>query len=235
MNILNKLDKIDLNFEIYNNFDSEAEENKPLEKPIDDLNDKDDLNNSNIPVNENDVINISRSVILTKNIINNTHVCYLLGEIVYNIKEYIILFNLLDSLGKTDKISIYIDSYGGSVDSGLLLCSAIKRCKAEVTTCILGVGFSMGSMIWSYGDKLELLPGAMTMFHNISSGFFGYIGNIKKEVEHINEIGNMMLQGCVDKGILTLEEKNSILETNKEYFFPYDVMIERILKTPEAD
>lgn len=186
------------------------------------------LKNSNEPILENDIINISQSVIVTKNIIDNKYIVYLFGEITYNIKHYRILFDLLDSLTKIDEIEIFIDSYGGSVSSGLLICSAMRRCKAKIITHVLGMAFSMGSMIWTFGDELKLFPGAMTMFHNISSGYYGFIGNIQKEVAHTISIGTNLMELCVDKKVLTAEEVELILNDNRELFFTYDEMLNRI-------
>lgn len=64
-----------------------------------------------------------------------------------------------------DRITVRINSYGGSVSDGIAIYNAIKRHKASVTVAIDGVAVSIASLIAMAGDTVEMAENALMMIH----------------------------------------------------------------------
>jgi ATP-dependent Clp protease protease subunit len=90
----------------------------------------------------------------------------------------------LNSVDNRD-ISIYINSPGGDVVSGLSLIDTINYIESDVSTVCLGMAASMGAVILSCGanGKRFVLPHSRVMIHSVSSGFEGHTADIKIEME----------------------------------------------------
>lgn len=90
----------------------------------------------------------------------------------------------LNSVDNRD-VSIYINSPGGDVVSGLSLIDTINYIESDVSTVCLGMAASMGAVILSCGAKGKrfVLPHSRVMIHSVSSGFNGHTADIKIEME----------------------------------------------------
>ena len=90
----------------------------------------------------------------------------------------------LNSVDNRD-VSIYINSPGGDVVSGLSLIDTINYIESDVSTVCLGMAASMGAVILSCGAKGKrfVLPHSRVMIHSVSSGFKGHTADIKIEME----------------------------------------------------
>lgn len=64
-----------------------------------------------------------------------------------------------------DRLTVRINSVGGSVPDGLAIYNALKRHKAAVTTCIDGMAMSIASLIAMAGDTVEMAENAILMIH----------------------------------------------------------------------
>jgi ATP-dependent Clp protease, protease subunit len=95
------------------------------------------------------------------------------------------------------EISMYINSPGGVVTSGLSIYDTMQFIRCPVTTLCMGQAASMGSLLLTAGakDQRFALPNARIMVHQPSGGFQGMVTDIlihAKEVEslkrRLNEI-----------------------------------------------
>lgn len=64
------------------------------------------------------------------------------------------------------EITLYINSPGGAVDSGLAVYDCIRMIKAPVRTVCTGTAASMGAIIFLAGDKREMFPHTQIMIHD---------------------------------------------------------------------
>jgi ATP-dependent Clp protease protease subunit len=80
----------------------------------------------------------------------------------------------LESLNKDD-ITIYVDSPGGSVKSGLSMIDNMMLCNADIKTVNTGMAASMGSLLLGAGTKgkRSTLRSSRVMLHQLSSGYDG--------------------------------------------------------------
>ncbi|MCD8090609.1 MAG: ATP-dependent Clp protease proteolytic subunit [Clostridiales bacterium] len=88
-------------------------------------------------------------------------------------------------------ISIQINSYGGSVEAGLLIYDIIKGLETEVNICCTGIAASMAAIIFAGGQKGRrfILPHSRVMIHEpfVSGGIGGSAATIQKTAESIIE------------------------------------------------
>jgi ATP-dependent Clp protease protease subunit len=102
-------------------------------------------------------------------------------------------------------IPVIIDSYGGQVYSLMTMISAIKNAELPVATIVEGKAMSCGAVLLSFGDEgLRFADSDATiMIHDVSSGGFGKIEELKadvKEAERLDEkIFTMMARNCGKK------------------------------------
>ena len=92
----------------------------------------------------------------------------------------------LDSENHED-ISLYINSPGGVITSGMAIYDTMNFIKSDVSTICIGLAASMAAFILSSGKKGKryALPNAEVMIHQPLGGAQGQATEIKIAAEHI--------------------------------------------------
>ena len=92
----------------------------------------------------------------------------------------------LDSISHED-ISIYINSPGGSVSSGLAIYDTMQFITSDVSTICVGMAASMGAFLLSSGAKGKryALPNSDIMIHQPLGGAEGQASDIKIVADRI--------------------------------------------------
>ena len=92
----------------------------------------------------------------------------------------------LDSLNN-EEISLYINSPGGSVTSGMAIYDTMNFVKSDVSTICLGMAASMGAFLLSSGKKGKryCLKNSEVMIHQPLGGAKGQATEIKIAAEQI--------------------------------------------------
>ena len=114
-------------------------------------------------------------------------IIFLSGEIDDTLANTIVSELLyLDSLNHDD-ISLYINSPGGSITSGMAIMDTINFIKSDVSTICVGMAASMGAFLLSCGKrgKRYILPNAEVMIHQPLGGASGQATEIKIAAERI--------------------------------------------------
>ena len=93
----------------------------------------------------------------------------------------------LEAENPTKDISIYINSPGGIVTSGLSVYDTMQYIRPEVSTVCVGQAASMGSLLLAAGSpgKRYALPNARIMIHQPSGGFQGQATDIEIHAREI--------------------------------------------------
>ena len=93
----------------------------------------------------------------------------------------------LESENPKKEISLYINSPGGLVTSGLGIYDTMQYIKPEVSTLCIGQAASMGSFLLAAGTKGKRysLPNSRIMVHQPSAGYQGQATDIEI---HANEV-----------------------------------------------
>ncbi len=93
----------------------------------------------------------------------------------------------LEAENPKKEISMYINSPGGVVSSGLAIYDTIQYIKPEVSTLCIGQAASMGSLLLAAGAKNKrfALPNSRIMVHQPSGGFQGQASDIERHAKEI--------------------------------------------------
>ncbi len=118
-------------------------------------------------------------------------IIFLVGPVDDNIASLVcaqLLF--LEAENPKKDISMYINSPGGVVTSGLSIYDTMEYIRPDVSTVCIGQAASMGSLLLTAGakDKRYCLPNARIMTHQPSGGFQGQATDIEI---HAKEIINL--------------------------------------------
>ena len=93
----------------------------------------------------------------------------------------------LEAENPKKEISMYINSPGGVVSSGLAIYDTMQYIKPEVSTLCIGQAASMGSLLLAAGEKNKrfALPNSRIMVHQPSGGFQGQASDIERHAKEI--------------------------------------------------
>ena len=85
------------------------------------------------------------------------------------------------------EISMYINSPGGVVTSGMAIYDTMQYIRAPVATLCIGQAASMGSLLLAAGESgmRYALPNARIMVHQPSGGFQGQASDIERHAQEI--------------------------------------------------
>ena len=93
----------------------------------------------------------------------------------------------LEAENPKKEISMYINSPGGTVSSGLAIYDTMQYIKPEISTLCIGQAASMGSLLLAAGTKNKRLslPNSRIMVHQPSGGFQGQASDIERHAQEI--------------------------------------------------
>jgi ATP-dependent Clp protease protease subunit len=145
----------------------------------------------------------------------------------------------LESENPKKEISMYINSPGGIVTSGLAIYDTMQYIKCPVTTVCMGMAASMGSFILMAGQAGQRvsLPNARIMVHQPSGGFQGKASDIERHAEDIIKTKRRLNELYAKHCGRTYEEVESTLD--RDYFMTAEEakawgLIDRVEETREA-
>ena len=106
----------------------------------------------------------------------------------------------LESENPIKDISMYINSPGGIVTSGLAIYDTMEYIRPDVSTVCMGQAASMGSLLLTAGaaGKRFSLPNARIMTHQPSGGFQGQATDIEIHAKEILDL-RQRLNGIYEK------------------------------------
>ena len=92
-------------------------------------------------------------------------------------------------------IPVVIDSYGGDVYALSRMIDAIKNATLPVATIVEGKAMSCGAILMTYGTKgyRYCNEDATVMMHDISSGQFGKIEELRSSLQETDRLQNKIL------------------------------------------
>ena len=95
------------------------------------------------------------------------------------------------SIENPDKqITLYINSTGGEVNSGLALYDVMKAIKCPIRTVCIGIAASMAAVLFLSGDTREILPHSKVMIHDplIAGGIGGSALSVDAIAKNLMEV-----------------------------------------------
>ena len=131
------------------------------------------------------------------------------------------------------EITLYINSPGGEVISGLAVYDYIKVMKSPIRTVCIGDAASMGAIIFLAGEKREMLPHTRILIHDPSYGHLDVSGKkpheIQRGVDSLNKVRETLAEIISEKTNKSLDEIYGI--TAEDNYFTADEAIEFGLAT----
>ena len=136
-----------------------------------------------------------------------------LSEEVNDVTASLVVAQLLylEAQDADKEISLYINSPGGSISSGMAIYDTMNFIKCDVSTICIGMAASMGSFLLAAGTKGKriALPNSEIMIHQPLGGMQGQATDIKIHADHILRIKdkmNRILAENTGKPLKTIEK-----------------------------
>jgi ATP-dependent Clp protease protease subunit len=142
----------------------------------------------------------------------------------------------LESENPKKDISMYINSPGGIVTSGLAIYDTMQYIKPDVSTVCFGQAASMGSLLLASGAKGKRysLPNSRIMLHQPSGGFQGQATDIEihaKEIldlkSRLNEIYNKHTGKTIKEIEKALDRDNFLKPDDAKNFGLIDHVVDK--------
>jgi ATP-dependent Clp protease protease subunit len=128
----------------------------------------------------------------------------------------------LESEDPDKDISLYINSPGGSVYSGLAIYDTMQFIKPDVQTICVGIAMSMGALLLAGGadGKRMSLPNSKILIHQVSSAFQGQATDIEIHAKEIIDVRRRLDEILAKHTKQDLEKVAK--DTERDYFMSAD-------------
>src|SRR3954452_5899812 len=132
----------------------------------------------------------------------------------------------LEAENPKKEISMYINSPGGVVTSGMAIYDTMQFVRPEVATLCIGQAASMGSLLLTAGakDMRFALPNARIMLHQPSGGFQGQATDIMLHAQEILNLKKRLNEIYVKHTGQGLKKIEDALE--RDYFLTAESAVE---------
>ncbi|WBU61846.1 ATP-dependent Clp protease proteolytic subunit [Paracoccus albus] len=123
----------------------------------------------------------------------------------------------LEAENPSKEISMYINSPGGVVTSGLSIYDTMQYIKPRVSTLVIGQASSMGSLLLAAGEKGQRysLPNSRVMVHQPSGGFQGQATDILIHAQETQKLKQRLNEIYVHHTGQSLEAVEEALERDR--------------------
>jgi len=141
------------------------------------------------------------------------------GEIHDGVADLVVAQLLfLESEDPEKDISVYINSPGGVITSGMAIYDTMQYIKPDVSTICIGQAASMGAFLLCAGTKGKryALPNARIMIHQPMGGAHGQASDIEiqaQEILRMKEMLNGILAERTGKSLKDIKK-----DTERDYF-----------------
>lgn len=136
----------------------------------------------------------------------------------------------MDNDGTGEKITIYINTNGGSTHDGLVICDIIERLKTPTDVIVLGYAYSMGGILLMAGRNNENIkrycyPFSTALIHGGSAYISGTSSQVKDYFKFNEKFEKRIADFIVNHTDLTEEDYNAI--ERYEAYMDSDEMLEK--------
>ncbi|MBK5252334.1 MAG: ATP-dependent Clp endopeptidase proteolytic subunit ClpP [Peptostreptococcaceae bacterium] len=151
-----------------------------------------------------------------------------LGEDVNDVTASLVVAQMLflEAEDPDKDISLYINSPGGSITSGMAIYDTMQFIKPDVSTICVGMAASMGAFLLAAGEKGKryALPNAEIMIHQPLGGTQGQAEDIRIHAERIIKIREKLNKILSERTGQSLEKVSK--DTDRDNFMSSDEAME---------
>jgi ATP-dependent protease ClpP protease subunit len=126
---------------------------------------------------------------------------------------------VIEALKKMEgkRVTVRINTPGGSVDEGIPMFNAMKRHDGGVDTVVDGIAASMGSYLMLAGVNRRISRNAMVMIHNPMSIALGNANELRKTADVLDKYLERMLPDYAAATGKTVDELRPLLDAETWY------------------
>src|ERR1039457_3651654 len=140
----------------------------------------------------------------------------------------------LESVDPDKDVSLYINSPGGSIYSGLAIFDTMNFIKPDVARMCVGGAMSMGSLLLAGGThgKRSALPNSRILLHQPSSGFEGQATEIEIQAREVLKVRERVDEIYAKACRKSVEEVHQLMERDRFFSAAQAVdygLIDRVL------
>ena len=113
-------------------------------------------------------------------------------------------------------ITLFVNSNGGEVQSGLALYDVMQALTCPIRTVCLGMAASMAALIFISGSQRDMLPHSRVMIHDplLGGGIGGSALSVIARADHLMRIRDITAQGVAEHTGMTLDEVFELTSTD---------------------
>ena len=127
-----------------------------------------------------------------------------------------------------ENILVYIDSFGGSVDSLATMAEIIESSSKPVITAAVGKAFSAGALLLALGDERWIAPNSRIMLHKIRIMLCEEmdVDEVKQMAKEISVINEKWLKKAVSRSKMSYKDFSAklIKEAGDWYLSPQEAI-----------
>lgn len=126
----------------------------------------------------------------------------------------------------TEPITLFVNSDGGEVNSGLAIYDVMKAIPCPIRTVCVGRAASMGAVLFASGDQRDILPHGSVLIHDpmIPGGIGGSALQIQEISEDLLRVRHMLAEILARQTGRSLEE--IFAKTARDTIFTADEAVE---------
>lgn len=112
-------------------------------------------------------------------------------------------------------IIVYIDSYGGYLDSLNSMLETIEQVTNPIITVCLGKAMSCGAVLLAAGDHRFCGRSSRVMIHQSTGGDYGPVEELQKNVDECKRVNEMFMSFLAKRCGKTLGQLKQIIKDNE--------------------
>ena len=142
-----------------------------------------------------------------KNVSPGESEIYIFGEIYNYDKNSAEEFKRqLDTIPQENKIKLCVNSPGGDVFQAMAIYNLIKPISDRVSCEIVGIALSSAAWLGLSSEKVVMRKQSLMMIHNPTSGAYGDEDEMKKSLNRLDKVKNLIVGILVEKSGKSEEE-----------------------------
>lgn len=111
-------------------------------------------------------------------------------------------------------IVVYIDSYGGSLDSLNSMLETIEQVTSPIITVCMGKAMSCGAVLLAAGDHRFCGRSSRVMIHQATGGDYGPIESLQKNVDECKRMNETFMAFLAKRCGKSLDQLKKIIKDN---------------------
>lgn len=147
---------------------------------------------------------------------------------------YIQLVQFFNSRQSGDIVHLHFNCYGGRLDAGIQLLTAMQNCQAQVIGHLDGVAYSMAALMFLSCDGHYVSPYGKLMLHTYSGGGSMGKGPDQRAAQDAIEDTYARLVQSICIPFLSKREVKDMLENMRDLYFGYEDIVDRLSPKEKA-